>query len=406
VESGRGRSIALRARESRADFGSIIRATMPRTMLAGLDPRSFLRRHWQKRLLLARRALPEYGNLITRDALFALAAREDVQSRLVTRHAARWHVAHGPFTRRALSRLPAHGWTLLVQGLNEVLPRAQQLLLEFDFIPYARLDDVMVSYAPPGGGVGPHFDSYDVFLLQVAGTRRWRVSAQRDLALVEGAPLKLLRRFRADAQWQLTPGDMLYLPPQIAHDGIAVDECLTASIGFRAPGAREIAQRFLEFLQDEIALDGAYRDPELEPARHPAQIGEPMIGKVSAMLARIAWDAGDIIAFLGRYLTEPKPHVVFERPARPLSIAAFARRAQRDGIALELKTQLLYRGRTLFINGERHRVGAEAGRALARLANRRCLAPGTALDGEAQGFLYRWYRAGYIVLANKRRRPR
>lgn len=379
---------------------------MQRTMLAGLDARSFLRRHWQKRLLLARRALPEYGNLITRDGLFALAAREDVQSRLVTRAAGRLHVAHGPFTRRALSRLPRRGWTLLVQGLNEVLPRAQQLLLEFDFIPYARLDDVMVSYAPPGGGVGPHFDSYDVFLLQIAGTRRWRVSRQRDLALVAGAPLKILARFRTATEWRLGPGDMLYLPPQIAHDGVAVDECLTASIGFRAPGARELAARFLEFLQDGIELEGAYRDPELEPARHPAQIGEAMIDKVAAMLARIEWRENDVIAFLGQYLTEPKPHVVFERPARPLSFADFARRAQRDGIALALKTLMLYRGRTVFINGECLSVGAGAARPLARLADRRCLAPGAALDADAQRFLYPWYRAGYIVLANKGRRSR
>jgi 50S ribosomal protein L16 3-hydroxylase len=370
---------------------------MPRTILAGLDARSFLCRHWQKRPLVARRALPRYENLLTREALFELAARDDVQSRLVTRTGRRWHVAHGPFFRRALARLPKRGWTLLVQGVNQVLPAAQSLLLEFDFIPYARLDDVMVSYAPPGGGVGPHFDSYDVFLLQIAGTRRWRVSGQRDLALVENAPLKLLRHFRSEREWLLAPGDMLYLPPQVAHDGIAVDDCLTASIGFRAPGAQDVATRFLEFLQDELALDGAYRDPKLRPPQRPAQIGSDMLRQVAHMLDRIDWDKRDVLAFLGQYLTEPKAHVVFARPARPLSVATFARRAQRCGVRLDLKTQMLFRGRTVFVNGERHEVGARAAQLLTKLADRRRLMPPLALEGEAAERLYQWYRAGYIV---------
>lgn len=370
---------------------------MPRTILAGLTARSFLRRHWQKRPLLARRALPRYENLLTREALFELAAREDVQSRLVTRTGKRWDVAHGPFSRRRMLHLPARGWTLLVQGVNQLLPVAESLLLEFDFIPYARLDDVMVSYAPPGGGVGPHFDSYDVFLLQVAGTRRWRVSGQRDLTLVENAPLKLLRHFRAEQEWLLEPGDMLYLPPHVAHDGIAVDDCLTASIGFRAPAAQELAARFLEFLQDELALEGAYRDPDLRPQRRPAQIGSDMLGRVARMLDGIDWEKRDVLRFLGQYLTEPKAHVVFSRPARPLTAAMFARRAARCGLRLDLKSQMLFRGRRVFINGEQHELGARAARLLTRLADRRELTPPLAFDGEAAGRLYQWYRAGYIV---------
>lgn len=173
---------------------------MTHRIFAGLPVQAFLRRYWQKRPLLARRAFPQDETLVTRRALFALAARDDVQSRLVTRAGNRWQVAHGPFARGRLARLPARGWTLLVQGINQMLPAAQSLLVEFDFIPYARLDDVMVSYAPPGGGVGPHFDNYDVFLLQIAGTRRWRVSHQRDLSLVENAPLRLLSNFRAERE--------------------------------------------------------------------------------------------------------------------------------------------------------------------------------------------------------------
>jgi 50S ribosomal protein L16 3-hydroxylase len=245
--------------------------------------------------------------------------------------------------------------------------------------------------------VGPHFDSYDVFLLQLAGTRRWRVSGQRDLALIENAPLKLLRHFRPEREWRLAPGDMLYLPPQVAHDGIAVDECLTASIGFRAPGAQELAARFLEFLQDELALAGAYRDPDLRPPQRPAQIGSGMLRQVAHMLDRIDWDKRDVLAFLGQYLTEPKAHVVFQRPARPLSAAMFARRARRSGVRLDLKTQMLFRGRSVFVNGERHEVGARAAQFLTKLADRRRLTPPLALEGEAAERLYQWYRAGYIV---------
>jgi len=367
-------------------------------MLGGLDAGSFLRRHWQKRLLLVNRALPQYASFLTREMLFALAACEAVQSRLVMRNGRRWTVAHGPFSRRTFRQLPRRGWTLLVQGVDQAVPRAQALLREFDFIPYARLDDVMVSYAPPGGGVGPHFDSYDVFLLQVAGTRRWRVSGQRDLALVEGAPLRLLKRFRAEREWRLAPGDMLYLPPRVAHDGIAVGECITASIGFRAPGARELAVRFLEFLEEEIALEGDYRDPDLRPARRPAQIGGDMLGKVVRTLGHIEWNAKDVLAFLGQYLTELKAHVVFEQPARALSAASFVRHAKRRGIAPALKTQMLFRGRTIFINGERHQSGACAARVLSKLADGRRLMPPLALDDEAAACLYQWYRAGYIVL--------
>ena len=368
---------------------------------AGLVPAEFLRQHWQKRLLLTRQALPQYAGALTRETLFDLAARDDVQSRLVTRLRGRWRLAHGPFTRRRLARLPGNGWSLLLQGVNHVLPAAQALLIEFAFIPYARLDDVMVSYAPPGGGVGPHFDSYDVFLLQLAGTRRWRVSGQRDLALVEGAPLKLLRRFHATREWELAPGDMLYLPPNVAHEGTAMSECITASIGFRAPSARELSVRFLEYLQDELEIDGMYRDPDLRPQKRPAQIGDDMVRKVGRMVDRIDWRNADVLDFLGRYLTEPKPHVTFSRPPRPLAPATFARASAGRGVRLGLATLMLFRGRTVFINGEHCAVDRAAAATLTRLADRRRLAPPLALDPGHLRWLYQWYRAGYIEIGDE-----
>lgn len=370
---------------------------MARKQLAGLDARVFLRRHWQKKPLLARRALPQYGGLLTQQSLLGLAGRDDVQSRLVLRARGRWHVEHGPFSRRRLAQLPSRDWTLLVQGVDQVMPEAKQLLCEFSFIPYARLDDVMVSYAPPGGGVGPHYDSYDVFLLQIAGRRRWRMSSQRDLALVPGAPLRLLRNFRAGHERLLSPGDMLYLPPRMAHDGIAVDHCLTASIGFRAPDAQELGTRFLEFLQDELELDGAYCDADLRLQRHPAHIGRPMLRQVERMLARIDWTTRDVARFLGQHLTEPGPHVRFTPPTRPLALAAFAAHIAKRGLQLHLKTHMLFHGRYVFINGECCEPGREAAPLLRQLADKRRVTPPLVPGGEAARRLYQWYRAGYVA---------
>src|SRR5207253_6153481 len=231
-----------------------------------------------------------FQGLLSRAELFALAGRDDVESRLVSRARGRWTLAQGPFRAADLKSLPARDWTLLVQGVNLHRVAADALLRRFAFIPYARLDDVMVSYAAPGGGVGPHLDSYDVFLLQGEGRRRWRVGRQRDLALKPGLPLKILARFRPEHEWLLGPGDMLYLPPAVAHDGIALDACSTYSIGFRAPSAQEVATAFLDWLRDRIALDGRYGDRGRRPARSPACIERALRAYAVATLRRLTWD--------------------------------------------------------------------------------------------------------------------
>ena len=370
--------------------------------LSGLAPAAFLHRHWQKKPLLVRNALPECRGIIQREGLFELATRDDLESRLVQRDGRRWRVRHGPFGPRELRRLPRTGWTLLVQGVDQALPAARSLLDRFSFIPYARLDDVMVSYAPAGGGVGPHFDNYDVFLLQGEGRRRWRVSRQRDLELVAGAPLRILRRFRPAREWITGPGDLLYLPPRCAHDGVAVGGgCVTVSIGFRAPGAQELGARFLDYLQDHLCLSGFYEDPELRQQRHPGRLGDDMVRKAQGFLRRIRWNGGDVARFLGCHLTEPKAHVLIARPARPLSERAFATLAARHGIGLAPQTRMLFRGRTVFVNGEACETGAPAARLLARLADRRSLPPRSRPDRESARLLYQWYRAGYICLGEE-----
>lgn len=368
---------------------------MPNTLLDGLTPAQFLRRHWQKKPLLARAGLPQFAPLVSRRDLQEMAGSADTESRLIVRKGGRWQVSHGPFSRRDFAKLPARNWTLLVQGVNHVLPEAAALLAQFAFIPYARLDDLMVSYAPPGGGVGPHFDSYDVFLLQGEGRRRWQVSRQRDLALVADAPLKILSRFRAGREWTLAAGDLLYLPPRYAHDGVALDECITYSIGFRAPSAQDLCSRFLDFLQDRLCAQGLYADPQLQPTRHPARIGRSLSTGMLRLLQGVRWTRDDMLRFLGEDLSTPKPHVLYAPPARALSGAAFRKSAARHGLRLLPQTIMLYDDAAFYINGERCMVPARARPRLRQLADQRVLPPDTA-PAAAMPVLYAWYRAGYL----------
>ena len=362
-----------------------------------LTPIQFMRKHWQKKPLLVRGALAQYADLVDPPSLKRLAERDDVVSRLVMRVRGRWEVRHGPFTRAQLQRLPRRGWSLLVQGVDHVLPRASLLMREFSFIPYARLDDIMVSCAPPGGGVGPHFDSYDVFLLQGNGERRWQTSAQRDLDLVACAPLRILKRFRPEQEWKVEPGDLLYLPPHHAHDGVAMSECITISIGFRAPSAAEITARFLEYLQDTLRPEGQYADPEMKPVASPASIDDDMLRKFSRMLRAIRWTDRDVADFAGRYLTEPKQHVVFERPARALTRTEFARVASREGLSLALPTAMLFHGSAFYINGDAHAASAAAAKVLRRLADQRVLHAPVRFNAECIDMLHEWYCAGYLA---------
>lgn len=367
-----------------------------RTLLGGLTPARFLRRYWQKRALLVRQALPDFRGVLPQPELFALAGRDDVESRVVLRERRRWSVLQGPFRRSDLKRLPRRGWTLLVHGVNLHVAPADQLLRRFAFIPYSRLDDLMVSYAAPGGGVGPHFDSYDVFLLQGEGRRRWRIGRQRDLALEPGAPLKILARFRPAVTATLGPGDMLYLPPNQAHDGVALDACTSYSIGFRAPSAQELGTAFLDWLRDRLALDGRYTDRDLGVSGEPARIGRKMLVRYIAMLSAIRWDEAAIARFIGCYLTEPKPEVSFDSPARRWRLPRFATLAARRGVRLDPRTQMLYDHGNVYVNGAALEWPAKGAAALKRLADKRRLA-GPDLHGAAlMRLVHAWYCDGFL----------
>ena len=339
---------------------------MEKHLLGGLTPREFLRKHWQKRPLYVRNALLRFSGVLDARKLFTLASRDDVESRVVVRKARRYDTTHGPF---AEVRERKRDWTILVSGVNLHNAKADALLRRFSFIPQARLDDVMVSYATPGGGVGPHIDSYDVFLVQGAGRRRWTISDGGNRSV-----------------YVAQPGDLLYLPPGWRHDGVALDPCFTYSIGFRAPRGAELGAAFLDWLHERGLPDARYRDPRLAPARHTAEVPADMISFASQALARIRWSRHDVAKFLGEYLSMPKPHVVFH-----------AGRKGRGGMVhLDPKTQLLYTGARFFINGEAFRVPARSAAALRSLADTRA-GEASALARAGLGRLIsEWQRRGYL----------
>ncbi|MGA8864976.1 MAG: cupin domain-containing protein [Gallionella sp.] len=366
------------------------------SLLGGLTASQFLRDYWQKKPLLIRRAFPNFNGLIDAQKLLALACTEDVQARLVTQKRGKLELQQSPFEPQQLDSLGKTGWTVLVQGVNHYLPEAVELLKQFDFIPHARLDDLMVSYARKGGGVGPHFDSYDVFLLQGAGHRRWQISAQADRSLIAGAPLRILRDFMAEQEWVLEAGDMLYLPPHYAHNGIAEDDCMTYSIGFRTPSYQELAEQFLVYLQDRVTVEGMYADPGLKMQKHPSEISTAMLHQVRQAIKQVRWDSEDIANFLGCYLSEPKPHIFFVAPGRPLNRAKFRQVMHKSGVQLDLKSQMLCHAGWIFMNGEEHQVNERDYQLLRGLADRRESSALGDCTAESVELLYQWYLEGYI----------
>lgn len=360
------------------------------SLLGGLTPQQFMRRHWQKKPLLIRQAIPGFTPLLDRAALFELASQEAVESRVIEHQAKGWKLRHGPFVRKALPPISRPAWTLLVQSVDTHLQSAHELLQRFRFVPDARLDDLMISWASQGGGVGPHYDSYDVFLLQASGQRRWRIGRQQDLSLEPNVPLKILSHFEPEEAFVLNPGDMLYLPPKWAHDGIAeTADCMTYSVGFRAPQrgglVGELVQRMAEAWEDETL----YRDPKQAATNQPGAIPEGLVDFSVDGLQRLLADRRSLACALGEVMTEPKPRVWFDEPNGSWRL---------NGVMLDRRTRMMYDQHHVFINGESFLAAGVDARLMRTLADRRSLSAQQLkrASSAAKDLLAQWFDAGWL----------
>jgi len=375
----------------------------PLPLLGGITPAQFMQRYWQKKPLLIRNAIEGFAPPVDRAELFDLAARDDVQSRLVVQNPANaarpWRLRHGPFGRKALPPLKQKAWTLLVQSVDLYDARVAALRAQFRFVPDARLDDVMISYASDQGGVGPHFDSYDVFLLQAHGQRRWRIGRQKDLRLQEDMPLKILADFEPEQECVLSPGDMLYLPPGYAHDGIAVGECMTYSIGFRVPRSTQLASELLMGVSEEVAEQGGlahdvlYQDPHQAASIQDAAIPSALQDFAAKAVAKALKDPQLLNCLLGETLTEPKPNVWFDAPDQD-DLSGFVWPAD---VKLDRRTKMLFDEKHIFINGESFKAGGKDAKLLRKLANEKSLPATLAsqLSDDAAALMQAWWEEGW-----------
>jgi 50S ribosomal protein L16 3-hydroxylase len=331
-----------------------------------MSPQQFMKTHWHKKPLLVRGAIPAFelakdigeplDSAISAEELFKISGNDVVESRLIK--AKPWSFADGPFKKKSIPSLDTPDWTLLLQGMEARHPAAAKVISWFRFIPDARLDDLMISIAGPGGGVGPHFDSYDVFLIQMSGRRRWRVSEQKDLTLNPDLPLKILQRFQVEQEWDLEPGDMLYLPPHVAHDGIALDAgCQTWSVGFRAQSYKEMLQeglwRLAESLEDIPALEQRFADPKQMATSSAEQLPQEIIGQVAQKLKDLKLDRVEtFLPGIAAYLSEPKPQAYFDGSINDHSLEEFKRLLEKQALKPHPQTRLLALGKTIYCNGE------------------------------------------------------
>jgi 50S ribosomal protein L16 3-hydroxylase len=370
--------------------------------------------YWHKKPLFIRGAIPafylntnkptELDSPISAPELFALAGSECVESRLI--QSKPWSLKSGPFKKKVLPRIDQADWTLLLQGMEAHHPAAATILSWFRFIPDARLDDLMISIAGVGGGVGPHFDSYDVFLIQMSGRRQWRISTQKDLSLNPQLPLKILQNFTVEQEWVLEPGDMLYLPPHIAHDGIALDAgCQTWSVGFRSPSFRELLQeglwRLAESLEDIPELAEKFADPKQNALCNPEELPKELIKQLEKKLEGLKLDQIDgFLPGITAYLTEPKQHAYFRGPKIPLSPKQFAQKLGSQTLKPHPQTRILTLDRQVYCNGEMVTKGQAkqiqgAWRSIA--ANKKLMLKKSLQDSK-QSSLYDAYLSGWLIL--------
>ncbi len=326
----------------------------------GFDSGAFLAQYWQKKPLLIRNFWPQWRNPLSPDELAGLAGEAQVESRLVTCSPEGWNGGDGPFAAEHFGDLGGGQWTLLVQAVDHYVPEVAAILDDFRFIPNWRIDDVMVSYAADGGGVGPHFDQYDVFLIQGLGQRRWQIGGQCNgaSALLPHDTLKLLADFEPSEEWVLEPGDILYVPPGWSHNGVAVgDDCMTYSVGFRAPSRSELVSNWADDLLADMDDDDRFTDPDLALQANPGEISPAALARLHAMVSESLCDRDAFARWFGKYSSTPKYPEVDWQPDTPVSaedVSACLGRGERllrNPASRFAFVTLAAGGTTLFVDG-------------------------------------------------------
>ncbi len=381
----------------------------PDALLGEYSPERFLRDYWQQRPLLIRNAWPGFSSPISPEELAGLACEEGVTSRLVLEKggAYPWEMRFGPFAEDEFTSLPETHWSLLVQEVDRLIPEVADVLQPFRFLPNWRIDDVQISYAPAHGNVGAHVDSYDVFLLQAEGSRRWQISheplGEDEEAFVEDADVRILKEFSPDEEWVVEPGDLLYLPPRVPHYGVALERCMTYSIGFRAPSQAELLQAAGASTEDLIPQDARYQDPAPPPRSHAGEITAAEREELRTLLRTALASDERLDKWLGTYLTRPTrgsaPPLPEERvlPSHIVNAVRNGGRIRRSAVAHFSHISHDDGRVTLFVCGRSYDLTGEA----AEMA--RVLTSADRLDSESLGpFLDRGQLVLFLVdLANE-----
>lgn len=284
---------------------SLIQPKQILTQLGELSSEDFLRDYWQQKPLLIRQAFPNFQSPLSADELAGLACDTDT-ARLVLEKGGKtpWEMQHGPLRKKDFAKLPATHWTLLINDIEKLLPKFTEIIEPFRFIPDWRIDDLMISYAVDGGSVGPHVDAYDVFLLQAQGQRRWQISSQTCVEdnFIPDIDLRIMQSFTAEEEWVLEPGDMLYLPPDVPHYGVAVGECMTYSIGFRAPSRADLLEDLLGHILEQPAMQERFRDPKRSLQADPSTLAEADLERLTEFVLAALPDRAAIRAWLAETL--------------------------------------------------------------------------------------------------------
>ncbi len=384
-------------------------------MIHNLNIDDFLKNYWQKKPLLIRAAFPDYLSPISAEELAGLACEDFIESRIISekKSAPKWKLENGPFPESRFTTLPESHWTLLIQGLNKVFPVFDDLLHEFSFIPSWRVDDVMASYAAPKGSVGPHIDQYDVFLLQARGRRKWMISEEpvnKDNFEAD-IPLKIIKNFKAESEWVLEAGDMLYLPANVAHYGIGMEDCMTFSIGFRAPSHAELLSAYIDDHIADINDNLRYQDPDLSADQSCGEISSEAITRVQELLLSQFSNKSKVADWFGRFITEYLNDDENREEINSLSTAEFLISFKNSGL---LRRPATVRANylinqdgalVLYINGIKQKIKTEINSIVMLFCNHHLysytdLKPYLVEDNSLE-FICKLYNNGYLELENE-----